>query len=64
MLLVAAQIQAAGIDGSAGMCLTTEQTCLIVKLVAPSISLNKTECLNQEENSCHNIDFLPFFFSL
>lgn len=50
MLLVACQIQAAGIDGSARMCLTTEQTCLIVRLVAPSIFVSKTSCLNQEKS--------------
>lgn len=50
MLLAAAQIWAAGIDGSARMCLTTGQTCLVVKLVAPSISISKTGCLNQEKS--------------
>lgn len=50
MLLVAGHIQAAGIDDSARMCLTTEQTCLTVKLVAPSISVSKTGCLNQEKS--------------
>lgn len=50
MLLVAAQIQAAGIDGSARMCVNSEQTCLIVKLVVPSISISKTGCLNQEKS--------------
>lgn len=58
MLLVAAQEPIAGIDSSARMCLTTEQTCLIFERIAPSISISKAGCLNQEKSQ-----LLQYFFS-